>query len=442
MEHKITDQKANPKEQFIALLLCSLVFSAIYTPIGQVLNLLYSTDGVSVLTCIHPIEKHIPFIEIFILPYFSSGIFFVLVFFLAESKIGLKALVKRMLFIIIVSGLCFLLFPLKYSELDLVRSGFFFHELFGLLDFWDTPFNQAPSLHVSFTCIYWVVISRNTKIPVIAKKVLFIWMLMIIVSTLVVYQHRIIDILTAFTLISITFFLFPIPNSKRNSRIAATYFFAASLLLISIFCTYPHYKILSAILLWITLNLAAVGNAYFTGKSNFLKQTNGEISLLKKVFYFPYLVTYLLLRKFFCKNSKQPIIQLVPSVYFGASISGKQATAMQINTQNTYVFDLTAEQEESKVIRQNTNYYSFPLLDLAIPEKQEIDKIIETIYTKYTTLAVNETIYIHCLMGYSRSIFIASILYSMIHKTNIETGIKALKSLSPYAVYPTYLESV
>ncbi|RXM40309.1 hypothetical protein BOQ62_06250 [Chryseobacterium sp. CH21] len=67
-----------------------------------------------------------------------------------------------MLFVTVIAGICFLLFPLKFSlpkpEVNSSILGYSFQ----FLKAFDSPFNQAPSLHIAYAFIFWSVF-RNLK---------------------------------------------------------------------------------------------------------------------------------------------------------------------------------------------------------------------------------------------------------------------------------------
>ncbi|MEI7489123.1 MAG: phosphoesterase, partial [Chryseobacterium sp.] len=132
------------KQKIYAMLLCSVVFMIVYN---------YSAWHVSriekVFSFVFDFEKYIPFLPWTIIPYMTSGLFFCAVFFFCNTKEQLKVLTKRMLFVTIIAGICFLLFPLKFSLQRPEVNGSIFGYSFQFLTTFDSPFNQAPSLHIT-----------------------------------------------------------------------------------------------------------------------------------------------------------------------------------------------------------------------------------------------------------------------------------------------------
>lgn len=201
-ESKMDESEISLRQRLIALLICSVLFLAIYNASG-----FYASGLEQVSSFVFPFEKYIPFLPWMIIPYMSSGLFFALVFFIVKQKEELNVLFRRMIFITVVSGICFFLFPLKFSFPKPSVDSAFLNFFFRFLNTWDTNFNQAPSLHVSYACVFWSVLSP--KLNGYKKIVLDIWIFLMAVSTLTVYQHHLIDVITALVLVCITFYIFP-----------------------------------------------------------------------------------------------------------------------------------------------------------------------------------------------------------------------------------------
>ena len=59
-------------------------------------------------------EKNIPFLPIFMLPYMTSAPFFLVTIFLEKNEKNLKLLMKRAIFLTVVSTAIFIIFPMKF----------------------------------------------------------------------------------------------------------------------------------------------------------------------------------------------------------------------------------------------------------------------------------------------------------------------------------------
>ena len=60
-------------------------------------------------------ERHIPFVRELVVPYWSLDLFFCGAFFICGSKLELNLLTKRLISVTVLSGLCYVLFPLKLA---------------------------------------------------------------------------------------------------------------------------------------------------------------------------------------------------------------------------------------------------------------------------------------------------------------------------------------
>ncbi len=148
----------------------------------------------TVPTIVLPIEKNIPFIPLMILPYMASSYFFWIVFFWVKNRQQLTLLRDRMLFIVTIAGLVFIVFPLKQSFYRPESENIIFKLLFRLLSLADSPFNQAPSLHVALCILHGrLVLWRFIGI---VRYLLLALLALIAISTPLVYQHHSIDVVT------------------------------------------------------------------------------------------------------------------------------------------------------------------------------------------------------------------------------------------------------
>ena len=139
-------------------------------------------------------EKNIPFIEIFILPYQSLYFNLLALFVLLNERLMLWRFFLRMLFILIISYGFFLFMPLEYTlPRPDIQGNWFIHWLFIMIDKNDLPYNQLPSLHVSSAVVYWYSLRSYLQNRYL-KNMLFIWFVLIVLSTLFTYQHHFLDV--------------------------------------------------------------------------------------------------------------------------------------------------------------------------------------------------------------------------------------------------------
>lgn len=160
-------------------------------------------------------EKNIPFLPIFMLPYMTSAPFFLVTIFLVKNENDLKLLMKRALFLTVISVSIFIVFPMKFYFPKPEIDTSIFKFLFYLLGQLDSSFNQCPSLHVSFAFLSVVVYYREVKSKLL-KSFLCIWGFLLAISILFVYQHHFIDFVGGTLMFFITCIIFPRKNRLLN----------------------------------------------------------------------------------------------------------------------------------------------------------------------------------------------------------------------------------
>ncbi|WP_147367525.1 phosphatase PAP2 family protein [Fusobacterium canifelinum] len=160
-------------------------------------------------------EKNIPFLPIFMLPYMTSAPFFLITLFLVKNENDLKLLMKRALFLTVISVSIFIVFPMKFYFPKPEIDTSIFKFLFYLLGQLDSSFNQCPSLHVSFAFLSVVVYYREVKSKLL-KSFLCIWGFLLAISILFVYQHHFIDFVGGTLMFFITCIIFPRKNRLLN----------------------------------------------------------------------------------------------------------------------------------------------------------------------------------------------------------------------------------
>ncbi|MDR2122606.1 MAG: dual specificity protein phosphatase family protein [Flavobacteriaceae bacterium] len=426
--------KATLKDKFLGLMASYILFLIIYNFSGWYVSNIGNVDSF-----VFRFEYHIPFLSWMIVPYMSSGLLFGLVFFMCSSRNQLILLTKRINFITIVSGLCFIIFPLKYSFVKPEVETPLLNLCYQFLNSWDTNYNQAPSLHISYACVFWSIL--RTELNGRWKTAAEVWLLIMSISTLTIYQHHFIDIVAALLLVCVTFLVFP-NNKNRNFRIQFIFFLSGMLFILMALLVYQYISISGLLILWVSLALFLVGMAYGNSNARFLKRKDGTISMINTILYFPYIFTYKIMRRFFCKNNKQPVREVFPHIFVGAMLySAKLVNEFGIDDK-TIVIDLSAEVEENKMIRQNSIYYSFPILDVGDASKEYVTSIVDLICEKYKILQPGEKIHIHCLMGYSRSVYIAAMFIKRYLNISTEKAIAIVSERYPEAIFPRYFSNL
>lgn len=136
-------------------------------------------------------EHRIPFVPWTIVPYLSILVFFLLSFFVDHDRKQLHRHVNRVILVLLVSLVCYALFPLRFTFERPVVDGSL-GLLYALLETFDLPYNRAPSLHISVLVLLWARLVPS--LGVFLGFCLKAWFLLIAGSVLTTYQHHVIDI--------------------------------------------------------------------------------------------------------------------------------------------------------------------------------------------------------------------------------------------------------
>jgi membrane-associated phospholipid phosphatase len=160
-------------------------------------------------------ERSVPFVPFFILPYLSIDLFFVVAPFLCRSDRELSIFAKRIAAAIIVAGICFLLFPLRFAFPRPHADGWL-GAIFDWFRGMDAPYNLLPSLHAALMLILVDVYFRHTR--GLIRIAIAVWFALIAMSPVLTYQHHLIDIAGGFALAAFCFWIFRDPDLSSPPR--------------------------------------------------------------------------------------------------------------------------------------------------------------------------------------------------------------------------------
>ena len=173
-------------------------------------------------------ERSIPFVPLMIAPYMSIDLFFVAAPFLCRNNRELTTFSKRIAAAILIGGVCFLLFPLRFAFERPHAPGWlgaFFDWFRGM----DQPYNLLPSLHIALRTILADLYARHTR--GVLRHASNIWFVVIGLSAVLTYQHHVMDVVAGFALGAYCLYFFPesaihLPATK-NRRVGSYYLIGA-----------------------------------------------------------------------------------------------------------------------------------------------------------------------------------------------------------------------
>jgi hypothetical protein len=338
-------------------------------------------------------ERAIPFVPFMILPYMSIDLFFIAAPFLCRTDEELRIFSRRVVAAILIAGLCFLLFPLRFAFSRPHASG-----CLGAIFDWfrgmDSPFNLLPSLHAALLLLLVDLYARNLRGVLLFATML--WFFLISLSPLLTYQHHVIDIVGGFILAGYCFYLFREPPLVLpvvvNRRIGSYYAAGAAVLLLMGAIFWPS----GVVLLWPTIALGIVAIAYFGAGPVVFHKTKGKLPWSTRFVLAPCLLGQYLSLLYY-RSRCRSWDEVTPRIWIGGKLGSRFANKALCSGVAS-VLDLSAEFSEAKPFRK-INYRNIPVLDLTAPTQAQLAEMGEFIGSH----SRNGVVYIHCKIGYSRS---------------------------------------
>jgi predicted protein tyrosine phosphatase/membrane-associated phospholipid phosphatase len=338
-------------------------------------------------------ERLIPFVPLMIVPYMSIDLLFAVAPFLCKSEEELDTFAWRVVFVVLIAGACFLLFPLKYTFVRPAVSGWQ-GTLFGMLGKMDQPYNLLPSQHITLRTILAATYARHLKGK--WKTASHLWFSLIGASTLLVYQHHVMDVVFGFLVAWYAFYLFPSARTEKrfvpNYGIGMLYLAGFGVMAAIILMSGPW----GALLLWPASSLLIVAAGYFKFGPQIYRKHGGRVPWRARMALGPVLIGHYVSHWFY-KRQCAAYDEVAPNVWIGRRLNEREAEAA-VRAGVTAVLDVTAEFTEAKAFR-NVSYLSVPVLDLSAPTAGQLREMAAFVEEE----SKRGIVYVHCKAGYSRS---------------------------------------
>ncbi len=143
------------------------------------------------------LELGVPLVPWMVGAYMSVYLLFAMVPFVLRTRREVSALGWTLAILIFVSGISFLLLPAEIA-FDAPRDLGIWKRVFHFADRLNLDYNLVPSLHVGLSAACVSVFARYAAgLPRIG---LWLWLLVICMSTVLTHQHHIIDVVTGLVL--------------------------------------------------------------------------------------------------------------------------------------------------------------------------------------------------------------------------------------------------
>lgn len=382
-------------------------------------------------------ERLIPFVPLMIAPYMSIDLFFVAAPFLCRSNRELATFSKRIVAAILIAGLCFLLFPLRFA-FECPHAAGWLGALFDWFRGIDQPYNLLPSLHIALRTILAEFYAQHTR--GLLRHASNIWFVLIGLSAVLTYQHHVMDVVAGFALGAYCLYFFSsanIPSVRqqfsKNARIGFYYLAGVGLTLFFLIGSWPW----GALLLYPAISFVLAAAAYFGFGPPMYGKRNGQVPWTTWWALAPVLIGQHLSRLWYRRQSPS-WNELTSHVWIGGVLSNSEANDL-VDRGVTSVIDLTADFDEAHPFL-SVNYRNIPMLDLAAPTSDQLVEI--------AAFAISESdrgvVYIHCKIGYSRTAAAAAAyLLRSGRATSIPEAIEQVRAARPKVVIrPEIMEAL
>ena len=298
--------------------------------------------------------------------------------------------------------------------------------IYQILHGFDQPYNLFPSLHITLRAILAELYARHTKGR--ARGATLLWFSLIGFSTLLTYQHHVVDVVGGFMLAAICFCLFREDRAQSsvtpNYRVGGYYAAGALACLGAALAGWPW----TGILLWPALSLAIAAAAYWGLGPVIYRKHKGLLPLGTRLLLAPNLIGQWLS---WLHYRRQGAVwsQVTPQVWIGARLKNREAREAK-RRGVTAVLDLTAEFSETSALL-DLNYCNIAVLDLTPLNGSQLRVAAEFIAQQ----AATGVVYVHCKAGYSRSVAaVGAYLLASGQAVTVEQAVTILRRARPSLV--------
>jgi hypothetical protein len=155
-------------------------------------------------------ELEIPFVPQFIWAYLSMYLLFLMPLFFLPSR-RMPALGKQLLAGTAASGVFFLLLPSDLGFVRVIPVDPLYAGIYGSIFVVDRPHNLVPSLHVVWSTA--IVLACVDLARALGRVLLYLWLALLIASTVLVHQHHVLDAISAVFLVLLLRRCYGVPNA-------------------------------------------------------------------------------------------------------------------------------------------------------------------------------------------------------------------------------------
>ncbi len=415
----------------------SVLFLVLYTGTAMITEMRAVANPDSIGTWYYAWERFIPFVPILIIPYMSIDAFFVLAPFTCRDRAELAILGKRLAAVVVIAAICFLLWPLQLAVPRPVATG-----PFGGIYNWfvsvDRPYNLCPSMHIALRTVLAAHYGKHTR--GVVRLAMNVWFFLIGCSTLLLYQHHVIDVVGGFVLALLVMYAIdglPWRQTKVGGAKFAWMYGGVSVLLLIPMLLNPALlnPALGWIVLWPSLASCLVAIGYAWAGPAVYRRQNGKLSWPSRIVLGPVLAAQWLSWKHYGRQANA-IDHVVGGVFIGRLLTDDEAR--EVTQEKVHaVIDVCNAFDEPESLCKITRLEP-PVLDLTAPSRKQLDQAVDFIERHR-----DRGVLVHCKAGYSRS---AAIVAAWLVRTgrakNSEQAFAIIRAVRPSIVVRPEIRSL
>lgn len=342
-------------------------------------------------------ERHIPFVKEMIVPYMSIDLFFFAAPFFCRNRSELRLLVGRLLLVMVIAAACFVIYPLRLAVERPIADG-----ALGSIYNWFTSIDQAynlcPSMHIALRTV--LAAHYGSRLRGIWNGLMHFWFFLIGCSTLLLYQHHVIDVVGGFVLAVLV--MYAVDGAPwqltypSEWKMAGRYAAAAVGLLVPLGLDSRW----GWLTIWPAVACLLVSAGYAWIGPDIYRRWDGRLSWPAKWVLGPVLAGQWLSWKFYAARSRRwdPVAE---GVWIGRRLSEREARHLT-DEGVVAVLDVCCEFDEPAAMR-SLERLELPVLDLTAPTAEQLEQAVVFLEHRRQSLAPGQSIYVHCKAGYSRS---------------------------------------
>lgn len=391
--HSFTLDRVPWQQAFKTSIGTSLLFMVFYSGSALITDMRAVADPNCINTWRYDWEIAIPFVPVMIVPYMSIDLLFVLAPFFCHDRKELSILGKRLSAIVAVASICYLIYPLKLAVARPEASGFFGEIYNWFISVDSRPYNLCPSMHIALRTVLAAHYGKHSS--GLLRFVMNLWFFLIGCSTLLLYQHHVIDVVGGFVLAALVMYAIDgIPwkqSSVGGAKFAWMYAFASLLLLLPMTWFPP----LGWLVIWPAVASALVALGYAALGPAVYRRQNGRLSWPARIVLAPVLAAQWLSWKYYGRQSN-PMDHIADGVWLGRHLSETEAERAIAEHVGAVVDVCNAFDEPSPFLK--IPRLELPILDLTAPSEQQLKQAVE-----FIELHRDRGVLVHCKAGYSRS---------------------------------------